>query len=52
MYEIIYDYDREYDTEHNIRETFYGDWFELQAYIKKMKESGCYNISATAVGDR
>ena len=21
-------------------------------YIKKMKESGCYNISATAVGDR
>ncbi|MBO6270974.1 MAG: hypothetical protein J6N19_17735 [Clostridium sp.] len=51
MYEIIYDYDNEYDTERNIMETFTGDWFELQDYIKQMKANGCYNISASAVGD-
>lgn len=49
MFEIIYDYSNEYSDEKNIRETFEGEWSELQEYIKKMKADGCYNISATYV---
>ena len=45
MYEIIYDY----EDERNIRETFEGSWTELQEYIKKMRETGCYNISAASL---
>lgn len=48
-YEIIYDYDNEFGTERNCIETFDGDWYELQEYIKAMKDNGCYNISATAI---
>lgn len=45
MYEIIYDY----EDERNIVEMFEGDWGELQKYIKTMRETGCYNIDATAI---
>ena len=45
MYELIYDY----EDEHNIHETLEGDWMELQDYIKRMRENGCYNIDATAI---
>ena len=45
MYEITYDY----EDEKNIRENFEGDWTELQEYIAKMKENGCYNIDATSL---
>lgn len=45
MYELIYDY----EDERNIHEIFEGDWTELQAYIKRMRETGCYNIDATAI---
>lgn len=58
-YEITYDYCRteEYDGEYfsvderNIRETFMGSWDALQEHLKDMKESGCYNISASAYCD-
>ena len=49
-YEIIYDYSDEYSDTYNIREMFFGSWEDLQAYIKRMKETGCYNIDATEVG--
>ena len=45
MYEITYDY----DDERNIREIFEGDWTELKAYIKHMRETGCYNICAASL---
>lgn len=45
MYEIIYDY----DDERNIVEIFEGSWSELQDYIKKMRETGCYHIDAAAI---
>lgn len=50
MYEIIYDYTDEggYESRNNT-ETFEGTWTELQAYIKKMRKQGCYNITATEV---
>ena len=51
-YEIIYDYSDDYGYEYlNNKETFYGDWIELQAEIKQMRKNGCYNITATALED-
>lgn len=47
MYEITYDY----EDEKNIREKFKGTWTELQEYIKKMLETGCYNIDAASLDD-
>lgn len=44
-YEIIYDYEDEKD----IVEDFDGDWTELQAYIKQMRQQRCFNISATSL---
>lgn len=44
-YEITYDY----EDEHNITETFEGDWTELQEYIKKLRETGCYHIDAASL---
>lgn len=52
MYEIIYDYTDEGGNEScNNVETFTGTWDELQAYIKSMRKTGCYNITATEVRD-
>ena len=48
-FEIVYDYCGEYDEDYNIRETFYGSWFELQDYLKRMKENGCYNIDVAEI---
>ncbi len=45
MYEIIYDF----GDEKNIVEKFKGNWSELQDYLKKMKNEGCYNIDAAAI---
>lgn len=45
MYEIIYDY----EDERNIVEQFDGSWTELQEYIKKMRQTGCYHISASSM---
>lgn len=51
-YEIIYDYSDEYGYEYcNNKETFCGDWFELQNVIKQMRKNGCYNITAVCVED-
>lgn len=50
-FEIVYDYCSEYDEAYNIRETFFGTWSDLQDYLKRMKESGCYNIDVAEVGD-
>ena len=49
-YEIIYDYcfDDGYE-EKNVREEFYGEWNELQKYLKDMRNNGCYNIDATCI---
>ena len=44
-YEITYDY----EDEHNITETFEGSWLELQDYLKRMREIGCYNIDANSI---
>lgn len=49
-YEIVYDYSNDYEDTYNIKETFFGTWEDLQSYIKRMKETGCYNISAAEVG--
>lgn len=46
-YEIIYDYSDEYGDSTNIVEDFDGSWSELQEYLKRMRQNGCYNISAT-----
>ena len=52
MYEIIYDYcDEDGYEQHNLTETFEGDWLELQAYIKEMRHEGCYNIDANCIDD-
>ncbi len=52
MYEIIYDYTEEFGNEsRDNMETFTGTRTELQAYIKKMRKQGCYNIVATEVRD-
>ena len=53
VYEITYDYFSEdgYTDERNIRERFEGNWFELQEYIKIMKNNGCYNIYAAYLYD-
>lgn len=48
-YEIVYDYSSEYSDERDIREEFEGDWTELQSYIKRMKQNGCYNIYAACI---
>lgn len=47
MYEITYDY----EDERNLQETFKGDWFELQSYIREMRKDGCYNIDASCIGE-
>ena len=50
MYEITYDYTDEGGYEsRNITEDFTGTWGELQAYIKTMRRTGCYNIDVSAV---
>lgn len=50
MYEITYDYTDESGYEQrNIREYFSGSWTELQAYLRLMREQGCYHISAASV---
>ena len=50
MYEITYDYTDEGGFERrDITEIFKGTWTELQAYIRAMRRSGCYNIAANAV---
>ena len=51
-YEIFYDYtdDGGYESINNI-EYFNGDWLELQDCIKQMKRNGCYNITASAIGE-
>lgn len=46
-YEIIYDWCGEESEERNLKETFTGNWFELQDHIKQMRKNGCYNIDAT-----
>lgn len=47
---IYYDYTDDYGYECcNCQDVFYGDWFELQEYIKTMRRNGCYNIDAVAV---
>lgn len=49
-YEIVYDYTSEEDSvAENCVEIFEGNWLELQDYIKKMKEQGCYNIDANLI---
>lgn len=49
-YEIIYDYTDDGGNEcTNISESWSGTYSELQSYIKRMRENGCYNISATAL---
>lgn len=49
-YEIIYDYtdDGGYENR-NCVEEFTGTWSELQACLKRMREQGCYNITAAEV---
>ena len=50
MYEITYDYTDEGGYEsRNITERFDGTWTELQAYIRTMRRTGCYNIEANAI---
>jgi len=51
-YEIFYDYtdDGGYESRNNV-ETFNGTWLELQDCIKQMRRNGCYNITATAIGE-
>ena len=50
-YEIIYDVSDGFSEEHNKLERFEGSWTELQAYIKDMKRTGCFNIDATCIDD-
>lgn len=51
LYEIIYDYDSEYDSERNCTEMFEGTWTELHEEIKNMRRNECYNITASALYD-
>ena len=41
---------KEVEVTNNV-ETFNGTWFELQDCIKQMRRNGCYNITATAIGE-
>ncbi len=51
-YEIIYDYTDEGGFEaKNITERFYGTYEELQKYINFLRDSNCYYISATYIGE-
>ena len=53
VYEIIYDYtdnDGIGTSITDIREEFIGSWSDLQVYIKKLCETGCYNIIANSIG--
>lgn len=47
MYEVIYDVDEDV---RNIRETFAGSWFDLQDFIKNLRDSGFYNIAVNNIG--
>jgi len=50
IYEVIYDFtDRYGNEERNIAEDFAGSWTALQDFIKDLKESGCYNITASCI---
>lgn len=49
-YEVTYDWcDSEGNESRNIRETFKGNWTDLQDYIKGLRESGCYHIDAACI---
>lgn len=48
-YVIMYDYSTEYDDYYDQKETFRGNWNELQKLIDVMRDDGCYNIEATCV---
>ena len=53
VYEITYDYcSRDgLSWDENIRERFEGSWGELQDYIRELRYNGCFNITASAVGE-
>lgn len=48
MYIIIYDVDEE---TRNIRETYEGNWHDLQIYLKCLRAGGCYNIDVEYYGE-
>ena len=47
-YEVIYDC----DDCRGITEIFEGEWTELKAYIKELRECGYFNIDAVCTDDR
>lgn len=50
MYEVVYDRIDDGGREfHSIVEIFEGTRAELQAYIRRMRKEGCYNITTTVV---
>lgn len=50
-YEVIYACTDKDGFEKDVIERFYGTYVELQQYIKYLRDSNCYYISATYIGE-